>query len=97
MLNGNMLYISDNRLRHSVWKLNLENGQTSRLAGSGQSRYQDGAGEKAQFNRPGALDTDRAGNLYLADVGNQAIRKITPEGIVSILYKGAPVPPRASS
>lgn len=95
--NGKILYISDNTLSHSVWKLDLVNGQASRLAGSGQAGYRDGAGEQAQFNRPGALDTDRAGNLYLADVGNQAIRKITPEGIVSTLFQGSAVAQRPSA
>lgn len=77
--NGKILYISDNTLSHSVWKLDLENGQASRLAGSGQAGYQDRAGEQAQFNRPGALDTDRAGNLYLAAVVAAILGLFDPE------------------
>jgi DNA-binding beta-propeller fold protein YncE len=37
----------------------------------------------ARFNAPRGLTTDSAGNIYVVDRNNQAIRKITPDGTVS--------------
>ena len=37
----------------------------------------------AQFNQPSACAVDAVGNLFIADTGNNRIRKVTPAGIVS--------------
>lgn len=60
-------------------------GNVTTLAGSGQAGYSNGAGPAAQFNAPGGIALDAQGNLYVADTGNQVIRKITPDGAVSTL------------
>jgi sugar lactone lactonase YvrE len=46
---------------------------------------QDGAGSGAMFNQPKALALDGAGNLYVVEAGNDAIRKVTPDGVVTTL------------
>lgn len=53
----------------------------------------DGVGLNAQFGngltkggiRPGGITSDMNGNLYLADVSNHTIRKITPAGVVTTI------------
>ncbi|MGV3522979.1 MAG: hypothetical protein ACO1RX_02080 [Candidatus Sericytochromatia bacterium] len=84
---GKLVYISDGKQSHSIWKIDLASRQATRLAGNGQAGYRDGADQETQLNQPGELDLDTAGNLYVADVGNIAIRKITPTGQVSTLFK----------
>ena len=79
---GNV-YVADAGASNRVRKLAPE-GAVSTLAG-GAEGYADGAGAAASFNTPSALAADGAGNLYVADTGNNRIRKITPEGVVSTL------------
>ena len=62
-------------------------GVVSTLAGTASTRggYTNATGPAAQFNRPTGVTVDSAGNVYVADTGNQNIRKITPDGVVSTL------------
>lgn len=43
----------------------------------------DGKGSEAQFRQPFGIAVDHNGNVYVADVGNQKIRKISPDGMVT--------------
>ena len=47
--------------------------------------YGDGSGPRGRFRAPLALDVDRDGTCYVADTGNNAIRRITPDGEVTTL------------
>lgn len=62
-------------------------GATSvvRVAGrpGGYGGLADGTGAAANFSDPAALTTDAKGNVYVADTGNNAIRKMTPAGQVT--------------
>ncbi|MGZ3765681.1 MAG: NHL repeat-containing protein [Mucilaginibacter sp.] len=60
-------------------------GVVSTLAGTGAAGADNGAGTKATFNLPEGVAVDGSGNVYVADNGNNLIRKITPDGTVSTL------------
>jgi sugar lactone lactonase YvrE len=77
------IYITDsnnNRIRKIT-----PAGVVSTFAGKGTIGSINGAGNIAQFNYPHGLALDGAGNMYVADAGNNKIRKITPDGVVSTL------------
>ncbi len=59
-------------------------GVSSLFAGdiSGFTGTADGVGAAAQFNNPGQIVVDASGNVFVADKGNQLIRKISPTGEV---------------
>jgi serine/threonine protein kinase, bacterial len=61
-------------------------GTVTTIAGKiGESGTQDGPGATARFSGPRGLAVDKDGNIYVADSDNGAIRKITPEGVVTTL------------
>lgn len=82
-----MLYIGDG-LNHCIRKVNLSTGMVSTLAGKPEEntsicKLVDGKGTNARFCSVEDLTLDDAGNLYVPDWGNHAVRKITPDGTVS--------------
>jgi len=77
------LYVADGGDNNRIRRIGRD-GQVATLAGSTEG-FRDGAGTAAAFHTPSGLALDRAGNLYVADTGNHAIRRITPQGIVSTL------------
>ena len=57
-------------------------GEVSTAAGSGVAGYMDGPGSQAQFRNPDGVVVDPAGYLYVADNGNDVIRRVSPSGWV---------------
>ncbi|MCA1558148.1 MAG: gluconolaconase, partial [Acidobacteria bacterium] len=54
----------------------------------GEEGFQDGQGASARFNTPSAIAFDAHDNLYVADTGNNAIRKVAPDGTVTTIAGG---------
>ncbi len=69
---------------HTVRKI-TPNGDVSTFAGNGTAGYRDGMGTSAQFNQPGGLTIDPAGNLYVTEWTGGRVRKITPQGLVTTI------------
>ncbi len=70
-------------MNHTLRKLSPA-GVVTTLAGlAGSEGSSDGSGSSARFRGPNGIAIDSAGNLYVADTGNRALRKITPAGVVS--------------
>jgi len=79
------IYISDSN-NNRVRRVNAQTGQIITIAGIGIPGYlgDSGLAVAAMVNTPGAMALDGAGNLYFADTGNHAIRKIDAvTGIIS--------------
>lgn len=64
-------------------------GQVATLAGSIYD-YGDGTGSHARFRRPSGLAIDPSGVLYVADTGNNAIRRLAPDGRVNTVAGSPP-------
>jgi sugar lactone lactonase YvrE len=61
------------------------NGVVTRVAGTSRPGFSGDGGPatSAQVNRPVGLVVDTAGDLFIADTGNDRIRKVSPDGIIT--------------
>ncbi len=76
------LFVSDSG-NHTLTKI-APNGAVVLVAGqAGVPGNSDGIGAAARFNRPKTLAIDPAGTIWVADLGNQALRRVTPSGTVT--------------
>jgi len=85
---GNVYVAETNK--NYIRKITSE-GMVTTFAGSGAWGFADGTGVSAQFNGIGGIAVDALGNVYVADVLNCRIRKITPDGMVTTVA-GSGVP-----
>jgi serine/threonine-protein kinase len=75
------IYISDN-YNCRIRKISA-GGKVTTIAGDGEVGFNDGNGTVAEFHFPGGIVMDHQGNLFVADRGNNRIRKIAVDGQVS--------------
>ena len=81
--NGN-IYVADTG--NDTIRRIAPTGAVVTLAGAAQqSGNTDGPGGVARFSHPQYIAVDSRGILYVADTGNQTIRKVTPEGVATTL------------
>lgn len=85
-VNGSTVYVADsgnNRIRQFT-----VGGPISTIAGNGNATFggDGGSATAASLNAPSGICVDSSGNLYIADTGNQRIRKITINtGVISTI------------
>ena len=80
------IYVADTD-NNTIRKITPQHGVTTFAGKAGVAGYVDGAGVDARFNSPRGLTVDQDGNVYVADSNNAAIRKISPDGVVSTRYE----------
>ncbi|MCF8427792.1 MAG: PKD domain-containing protein [Bacteroidia bacterium] len=73
-------YVAD-QYNHKIRK--ISSGVVSTLAGTGAGGNTNGISSVAQFSLPTGVALDLSGNVYVADYGNNLIRKVTSTGITS--------------
>jgi len=75
-----------------VRKISLD-GIIQTIAGTAVCGFSGDAGPAtlAQLNQPYGLALDTAGNLYIADLGNARVRKISADGTISTIAGGGTV------
>lgn len=78
--NGNLFILEKGF--HQIRKITPD-GSIERIAGSGKEGYKDGKGEFAQFGNLTDMAIDSKNNIFVTDITNNVVRKISPEGIVS--------------
>lgn len=87
---GNV-YVADS-FNHTIRKI-TPGGVVTTLAGTaGVTGAADATGSAARFTFPTGVAVDSSGNVYVADLINSAVRKITPAGAVTTFAGAAPAP-----
>ncbi len=77
------LYIADSG-NHRIRRIDAA-GAITTFAGTGESGFSGDGGPatQAQLSSPGGAALDEAGNLYIADNGNQRIRRVDAAGTIA--------------
>ena len=84
---GNV-YFSDN-IDHRIRKVS-PSGVITTVAGNGHPGFagDGGPASEALLNRPYGLAVDSANRLYVADLGNGRVRRISPDGVITTIAGG---------
>jgi uncharacterized protein (TIGR03437 family) len=77
------LYICDSS-NHNVRRVSLASGMIAPYAGNGTAAFSGDGGlaTAASLNFPLGVATDKYGYLYIADSGNNSIRRVSPGGMI---------------
>jgi trimeric autotransporter adhesin len=82
------LFIADTE-NHRIREVATD-GVITTVAGNGKSGFSGDGGLaiSAQLDRPDGVAVDAAGNLYITDMGNARIRKVSPAGVITTVAGG---------
>ena len=82
------LYIAD-RNHHRIRMVNAE-GIITTIAGMADEGFggDEGPATSAQLDRPSGVAVDEGGYVFIADTGNNRIRQIDPDGVITTLAGG---------
>lgn len=78
---GNV-YVAD-ELNHAIRRVATDGTVTTFAGANGSPGYSDDVALFGRFNQPRAIAFDSAGNLYVADMANNTVRRVTPAGVTS--------------
>jgi streptogramin lyase len=88
---------------HAVRKIDLKTGMISTIAGTGKAGYSGDGGpaDKSELKQPHSIQFGPDGDLYICDIGNHVIRKVSMEtgristfagtGAAGVTPDGAPI------
>ena len=88
-----VLYVADGD-GCRVWRVG-PNGRATVFAGTGKAGFagDDGPADKAELNTPSGLAVGPDGGVYIADAGNQRVRRVGPDGVIrTVAGKGKTAP-----
>ncbi len=79
------LYIADSA--NNVVRRVDTSGMISTFAGTGQGGYSgdNGQARQARLSSPRGVAADASGNVYISDAGNDRIRRVDPNGIITTI------------
>ena len=82
------LYIAD-RNNHRIRKVNAE-GIITTIAGLADEGFSgdEGPATSAELDSPSGVAVDEEGHILIADTGNNRIRQIDPDGVITTLAGG---------
>ncbi|MGA3068880.1 MAG: NHL repeat-containing protein [Terracidiphilus sp.] len=78
------VYVAD-KVSNTIRKITPAGVVTTLAGTAGITGHTDGMGGDASFNGPVGVATDSTGNVYVADYGNDIIRRVAPNGVVTTL------------
>jgi len=70
---------------HTIRRITPSGVVTTVAGTAGNWGYNDGTGSAASFDYPAGVAADRHGNVYVAEYGSGAVRKVTGDGVVTTL------------
>jgi sugar lactone lactonase YvrE len=82
MDNKNNLYVTglgEDRNSNCVRMITPDTRNVTTIAGTGDKGYAEGTGSSVRFNGPTGIAVDKNGNMYILDMTNNRVRKITVE------------------
>lgn len=82
--------VAGGQFLHDVRQLAVD-GIVTVLAGGNGDGFLDGPAEEAQFSNPTYVAVDADGNVYVLDTGNEAIRRVAPDGHVTTVLDRLPI------